>query len=57
MKNFLYCFICLAALVSLQGCFWHSSTTVEREVPADSSSSTTVVNPPASSSVTTTTNP
>lgn len=49
MKKMLYVCICLIALSSLPGCFWHSETV--RTVPAEST--TTVVSPP-NSTVTTT---
>jgi hypothetical protein len=54
MRKILYGFICLTTLLSLQGCFWHSSTTTEKVVEPSGPSSTTVVTPQTSTTVSTT---
>ena len=57
MKKFLYCFLFFGGAFSLQGCFWHSSTTthvIDHEVVPANQGSTTVVSPQSGTTVTTT---
>jgi len=52
MRKLLYGVICVVALSSLQGCFWHTT-----EVEHDSTTPSGTVVVPAGSTVTTTTQP